>query len=108
MAKGARVRFEPNRKAGDQLAKSTDMARALERVAGDAADAVGAAAPQRVKAQSGARFYAKRSSEGANIIVKSSMWHWWEYGTRFIPAAPFVRPNVQKVITRYGGRFKSQ
>lgn len=105
------IRFEPNRKATRLLAVEAQMRRALGKIAEDGAAQVEAAAPRIVK-QRGSRIYSETAQgpdgwEG-RVIVRSPFWHFPEIGHSRYPPRPYLRPTVQKLISRYGGRFKSQ
>lgn len=102
------IRFKPNPKAAEQLADSAAMRKAMLHVAGQGADEVRRRAPQRVLAPQKARVYAAALDDGAEIVVRSPIWHWFEYGTRLIPPQPYIRPAVQQILSRYGGRFQSK
>jgi hypothetical protein len=105
------VRFKPNRQAAKQLLGDEPMRRAMEQIARQGADNVEARAPRIVKHR-GSRIYGEAKSDSgewiAYIAVRSPFWHFPEYGhSRYAPR-PFLRPGVQEVLSRHGGRFKSQ
>jgi hypothetical protein len=100
--------FKAHRNAARELAKDRRVAQHSLAVAEEAARDINGRAPARVKAPRGARIYARQAGSGAEVVVKSPVWHWWEFGTRFIPPQPYIRPSVQRALTRAGGKFKAQ
>lgn len=100
--------FKANRSAIKPIAKDQRLQRHAMAVAEEAARDIQSRANPRVKAPSGARIYARKSDGGAEVVVDSPTWHWWEFGTRLIAPQPYIRPAVQRALTKAGGKFKAQ
>lgn len=98
-------RFVLNKQAADQLARSAGVEQFLHDVATDAAAEVDRRAPRIVKG-AGMSIGADSERGEARVVVVSPFWHWPEYGTSKYPAKSYLRPGVQAIITRRGGRWK--
>jgi hypothetical protein len=101
------IKFTPNRRAAAELERSAGVTRLLGRVADEAA----AEAQQRLpypKILGGIKITGASSPGEGRVVINGSGWHLWEYGTKNHGPRPAVRPGVQAVIARYGGRWKSQ
>lgn len=107
----ADIRLKLNPRAAAEIANATQMRSAMDRLAEEGVEQVEAAAPSIVK-QTGSRIYGKAENDGdgwyARVAVQSPFWHFPEYGHSRYPPRPYLRPTIQKLISRYGGRFKSQ
>lgn len=105
-----RVRFTPNRRAAVEIAAGPKMAAYLERVAEAAAAEVDRRASSIVKHRgsliSGGVTRTAAGAEG-RVTVKSPFWHLPEHGSSRFPPRPYIRPGVQAVLSRVGGRWKS-
>lgn len=102
------MRFKPNPRAAALLAQDRRLQAHVLAVADDAAQDVRNRAPARVKAPRNARFYARQIKDGAEVVAKSPIWHWPEFGARNFPPQPYIRPAVQRALTKAGGKFKAQ
>lgn len=104
------IQFEPNPKAVHQLLANHGMARMLEKVAQDGAQAAADKAPRRSGdlAESVKGEVVKDGDEWVGL-VSFGQWYGklWEWGHRG-RSKPFLRPGVQEALSRYGGRFKSR
>lgn len=98
--------FAPNRRGIDALAHSAEMDRYLTRIAKEGAAEVEQAAPGIVKV-TGSRIYGEGSRGEGRIVVDSPFWHFPEYGGRKFTMRPYIRPTVQRLLARHGGRFKA-
>lgn len=96
--------FRPDARGIDALARTPEMTRYLARIADEGARDVEASAPRIVKHR-GSRIYGEASDGEGRIIVDSPFWHWREYGTSKMAQRPYIRPTVQRLLARYGGRF---
>lgn len=105
-----RVRFTPNRRAAVEIARDPKMAAYLDRVAEAAAVEVDRRAPSIVKHRgsdiSGGVTSTAAGAEG-RVTVLSPFWHFAEFGHAKFPPRPYIRPGVQAVLSRVGGRWKS-
>jgi hypothetical protein len=106
----AKARFTPNPQAAQQLASGAEMGAYLRDVADDAAGEVRRRLPYprllggvRV---SGTSHLSASGYEGA-VVIDGPGWHLWEYGTKNHGGRPAIRPGVQTVISRVGGRWRS-
>lgn len=104
------MKFIPNRNFDREAANTPEMRRFLEKVAVEAAKEVERLAPKMVKHR-GSKIEGRLAERNGYAIgqvrVKSSFWHWFEYGSSKIAPRPYIRPGVQAAISRYGGRFGS-
>lgn len=96
--------FTPNARGISSLSRTPEMTRYLRRIADEGARDVVAAAPGIVKHQ-GSRIYGEASDGEGRIVVDSPFWHFDEYGNRKYRQRPYIRPTVQRLLSRYGGRF---
>jgi hypothetical protein len=100
--------FTPNPRFTSEVRRGREMGSYLASVAQDAAREVEAEAPSIVKTGrwriEGVVVDGKDGPEG-EVRVRSSFWHWPEYGTVKSMARPYFRPAVLKVLDRVGGRF---
>lgn len=108
----AEMRFEFDRQSIQRIQSDTDMRKAVESIASDVASEIERRAPGMVR--SNGRFFAEteRSGDGweGRAAVKSPFWHWAEYGTsgrHFRSPQPYIRPAAQSVMSRLGGRWKT-
>jgi hypothetical protein len=104
------VKFKPNPAAARELASSPDMARLLERVADQAAGEAQRRLPYpRIMGGITVEGDSTITRDGAEgrVVIHGSGWHLWEFGTKNHPARPAIRPGVQDVISRFGGRWKA-
>jgi hypothetical protein len=105
------VKFKPNPNAARELARSAEMGRYLENVAEDMADEVDRRAPNWIK-RAGAEFVGSSSQttdgQEGRVVVRSSFWHLPEFGSRNNAPRPYLRPGVQAILSRVGGRWKPQ
>lgn len=103
--------FIPNPAASAQLARSPQMSQFLKKIADDAAVEVERRAPSIVKHR-GSRIAGevRQTVAGAEgiVLVDSPFWHFAEIGHSRYPARPYIRPGVQAVLSKYGGRWKSE
>lgn len=106
MARDLRVSID--RRAVERLARDRAVLDYTHQVAEAAVDDIESRAPAIVKSPANARFYAKRDSDGSTVVVKSSWWHFPEFGARYYPANSYIRPAVQRILSRVKGRWKSQ
>lgn len=105
MARDLRVNID--RRAVERLARDRAVLEFTHQVAEAAAEDIEARAPSIVKGST-SRFYAKREDDGSTVAVKSSFWHFPEYGHSRYPPNPYIRPSVQRILTRVRGRFRAQ
>lgn len=105
----AGARFKPNRSAAKQLLDDSMMGAALGRFAEEGAELTETSAPKIVRGKGSLIFSeTAKTAHGweGRIIVRSPFWHFPEYGHSRYPPRPYLRPSVQKLLSRYGGRFK--
>lgn len=102
------LRVSIDRRAIERLARDRAVLEFTQQVAEAAVDEIEADAPSIVKAPTTARFYAKGDGDGSTVVVKSSFWHFPEYGNSRYPPNPYIRPSVQRILTRVRGRFRAQ
>lgn len=106
----AELKVNINRGAVNDLARSADMNRYMKNIAEEGAKEVERRAPRIVK-QSGSRIFGTTNTtvsgvEG-RVVVKSPFWHFPEFGhSRYAPR-PYLRPGVQALLSRIGGRWKT-
>lgn len=110
----ADVRFTMDRGAVAELARQAEMGRYLNGIADQMAKEVARRAPVSTGAlrssiqssvEATAKGYVAKVSAGSR---KAFYWHMIEFGTSRNGAHPFIRPGVQTVLSRVGGRWKAQ
>lgn len=105
------MKFVPNRNFNKEAANTPEMRRFLEKVAIEAAAEVERRAPKMVKHKGSSivgRLAERQGYAIGQVIVRSHWWHWREYGTSRMAPRPYIRPGVQAVISRYGGRLGAE
>lgn len=105
--------FKLNRQGIAEIAGGEGMRAHMQNLADDAAAEIERRAPSMVKTAR-SRVYGRvvKAGDGwsAEAVVKSAVWHWPEYGTagrHFRTPEPYIRPGVQAVLSRSGGRFST-
>jgi hypothetical protein len=97
-------KFRRNPHFEAELKRSPEHVRWLQRLADEGADAVRANLPPFL-VHRGAEVTGKVVDGAAVVEVRSSFWHWPEFGTVRMAMQPYLRPGVQVVLSRHGGRF---
>ena len=106
----ARARFTPRPGATRELARSQEMGAFL----GAVADAAAGETERRLpypRLLGGVRVDGTTDLTGdgyeGQVVITGPGWHLWEYGTVNHGARPAIRPGVQAVLSRVGGRWRS-
>lgn len=96
-----------NHNASKELQNSPAVKRFIADVAEDAATDIKQRADERVMAPKSARVFTRQTSEGTEVVLKSPIWHWQEFGAAHYPSRPNIRPSVQRTLSKVKGRFKA-
>lgn len=110
MRGGGGVRFVPNPRAAQQLARAPEMRRYMQSVADTAAGEVDSRKPE---LRGGRRIHIDADTDlgpdgwEGRVVIRSPFWHLFEFGSRNNPARPYVRPGVQAALSRVRGRWRS-
>lgn len=105
-----RAHFTPRRGAARDIASGPKMAAYMGAVADAGAAEVERRASSIVTKSGTIEGDVEKGKQGweAVVRVRSSFWHFPEIGHARFPPRPYLRPGVQAVLSRVGGRWRSR
>lgn len=101
------MKFTPDQRGIAALASTQEMRRFLQDAAQDAVDAAEAQASSflRKRAEFEAEVVTGPDGAEGRAMIRSSFWHWDEFGTSKMPARSPLRNGAQQALNRRGGRL---
>lgn len=102
-------RYRANPRAARQLAESVQMRTYMQSAATTGGREVAQRAPHVEGPPIDGKGEVRMGSHGweAVVIAESPIWHLPEFGGGHFPSRPYLRPGVQALLSRLGGRWKS-